>query len=69
MAYILGSDGAISVIDPKTRRIRDVIRAEEGATRIRFAPGGRYAFIVNTPKDLMRAEQYYASHPELRPTA
>jgi DNA-binding beta-propeller fold protein YncE len=54
MAYVLGSDGAISVIDPKTRRIRDVIHAEEGATRIRFAPGGRYAFIVNTPKDLVQ---------------
>jgi NDP-sugar pyrophosphorylase family protein len=24
---------------------------------------------VNTPKDLMRAEEYYASHPELRPGA
>ena len=23
---------------------------------------------VNTPKDLQRAEQYYADHPELRPT-
>jgi NDP-sugar pyrophosphorylase family protein len=23
---------------------------------------------VNTPKDLQRAEEHYASHPELRPT-
>jgi len=49
----------------------------EQSTFPELAQEGRlYAFrheglwiTVNTPKDLMRAEQYYASHPELRPTA
>jgi DNA-binding beta-propeller fold protein YncE len=54
MAYVLGDDGRITIIDPKTRRIRAMVQAEAGATRIRFAPGGRYAFIVNTPKDLIQ---------------
>jgi len=54
MAYALGKDGKIAVIDPKTRKVRDTIQAEAGATRIRFAPGGRYGFIVNTPKDLIQ---------------
>jgi DNA-binding beta-propeller fold protein YncE len=54
MAYVLGRDGAITVIDPKTRNVRGTIQAEAGATRIRFAPGGRYGFIVNTPKDLIQ---------------
>jgi len=54
MAYVLGADGGISVVDPKTHRVRDVIPAEEGASRIRFAPDGRYAFIVNTERDLIQ---------------
>jgi DNA-binding beta-propeller fold protein YncE len=54
MAYVLGADGGISVIDPKTHRLRDVIAAEAGASRIRFAPDGRYAFIVNTGRDLIQ---------------
>ena len=49
----------------------------EQSTFPELAQEGRlYAFrheglwiTVNTPKDLMRAEQFYASHPELRPTA
>jgi len=54
MAYVLGNDGKIAIIDPKGRRIRATVQAEAGATRIRFTPDGRYAFIVNTPKDLIQ---------------
>jgi len=54
MAYVLSEDGKMAVIDPKARNVRGIVQAEAGATRIRFAPGGRYAFIVNTPKDLIQ---------------
>lgn len=40
--------GSIAVIDPKGEVLTQ-IKTKPGARAIRFAPGGRYGFIVNTP--------------------
>ncbi|HUP60945.1 MAG TPA: cytochrome D1 domain-containing protein [Thermoanaerobaculia bacterium] len=53
LAYVASEDGVITGIDPKKRRAVVQITTEAGLERIRFAPGGRYAFTLNPSRDLM----------------
>lgn len=45
--------GQISVIDPRTQAVATSIPSTAGITRLRFAPGGRYGFIVNPGNDYL----------------
>lgn len=49
-AVAVSGDGAITFIDPARHRGR-TIRTQPGIDRIRFAPGGRFAFIPNRNRD------------------
>lgn len=53
LAYIASSDGTISALDPKRRKLVATIQTEEGLERIRFAPGGRHGFTLNPAKNLL----------------
>jgi YVTN family beta-propeller protein len=51
-AYVVsGTDGKIVAIDPRRAEPRARFASEPGLNRIRFAPGGRLAFITNPAKD------------------
>jgi DNA-binding beta-propeller fold protein YncE len=45
--------GQVSVVDPQKQALVASIPATVGITRLRFAPGGRYAFIVNPSNDYL----------------
>ncbi|MEA2560030.1 MAG: hypothetical protein QOH06_1534 [Acidobacteriota bacterium] len=49
--YVSSADGTLSALDPKNAEPRARLTAEPGLGRIRFAPGGRLAFVVNTERD------------------
>jgi DNA-binding beta-propeller fold protein YncE len=49
--YVSSADGTLSAIDPKSAEPRANLKAEPGLGRIRFAPGGRLAFVVNSDRD------------------
>jgi len=49
--YVSSADGALSAVDPENDKPRASLTAEPGLGRIRFAPGGRLAFVVNTQHD------------------
>jgi DNA-binding beta-propeller fold protein YncE len=54
MAYVSGEgDGNIAVIDPARLRKIANIQTAPGITQMRFAPGGRYGFVVHPSKDLV----------------
>jgi YVTN family beta-propeller protein len=53
LAYVASEDGVITAIDPKKRKAVAHITTEAGLERIRFAPGGRYAFTLNPSNDLL----------------
>jgi YVTN family beta-propeller protein len=53
-AYVAGSEGRITAIDPKRRKAIASFDAKPGLTAIRIAPGGRFAFIVNPVKDVVQ---------------
>jgi YVTN family beta-propeller protein len=53
LAYVASEDGAITIIDPRKRRAVAHVMTEAGLERIRFAPGGRYAFTLNPSHDLL----------------
>lgn len=42
------SDGNVTVIDGQSRQIIARMKTKPGARSIRFAPGGRYGFVLNT---------------------
>jgi YVTN family beta-propeller protein len=50
-AYVVSADGAITALDGEKAEPRARIAAEPGLGRIRFAPGGRLAFIVHPERD------------------
>jgi YVTN family beta-propeller protein len=50
-AWVSALDGTISAIDPASPEPRARIQAEPGLGQIRFAPGGRLAFVVNPGKN------------------
>jgi YVTN family beta-propeller protein len=50
MAYVSAGDGTITVVDGVRRRVVSQIKAEPGLSQIRFAPGGRWGFVVNSAK-------------------
>ncbi|HEX2059657.1 MAG TPA: cytochrome D1, partial [Thermoanaerobaculia bacterium] len=50
---VSASDGNIYAVDPKRAAPRAKETAEEGVSRIRFAPGGRLAFITNPKQDVV----------------
>lgn len=51
-AYVIDeTDGTITVIDGTSLSISRVIREEPGVVTIRFAPGGRWGFILNRRTD------------------
>jgi YVTN family beta-propeller protein len=53
LAYVASEDGVITAIDPRKRAAVMRITTEAGLERIRFAPGGRYAFTLNPSHDLL----------------
>ncbi|HXH41184.1 MAG TPA: hypothetical protein VNN08_21335 [Thermoanaerobaculia bacterium] len=53
LAYVASEDGVITAIDPRKRKAVASIPTEAGLERIRFAPGGRYAFTLNPSHDLL----------------
>jgi YVTN family beta-propeller protein len=53
LAYVASEDGVITAVDPRKRKAVAHIATEAGLERIRFAPGGRYAFTLNPTHDLL----------------
>ena len=53
MAYVTHADGGITVVDPNNQEIVARITADAGLGQIKFAPGGRLGFVVNTERDLV----------------
>ena len=53
MAYVVDQSGAILVADPARPEPIARIPVEAGVERIQFAPGGRFAFVVNPGKNLV----------------
>ena len=49
--YVSSADGTLSAVDPESSEPRARLKAEPGLGRIRFAPGGRLAFVVNPERD------------------
>lgn len=49
--YVSSADGALTAVDPESAEPRARLTAEPGLGRIRFAPGGRLAFVVNPERD------------------
>ena len=47
------TDGSIAVIDEQSQRLLKSMQAKPGLRAIRFAPGGRYGFTVNTKENLV----------------
>jgi YVTN family beta-propeller protein len=54
-AIYVGSEteGTITVIDEQSQQVLTSIKAKPGLRSIRFAPGGRYGFAVNTKENLV----------------
>jgi YVTN family beta-propeller protein len=50
-AYVSSADGTLAAVDGKSPRPLARIQGEPGLGRIRFAPGGRLAFVVNPDRD------------------
>ena len=50
-AYVTQKSGTIAVIDGTERRIAKVIPSKAGLGQIRFAPGGRWGFVLNPDQD------------------
>jgi DNA-binding beta-propeller fold protein YncE len=50
-AYVTQKSGTIVVIDGTQRRIAKVIPSKAGLGQIRFAPGGRWGFVLNPDQD------------------
>lgn len=49
--YVSSADGTLTAVDPESAEPRATIKKEPGLGRIRFAPGGRLAFVVNPERD------------------
>ena len=50
-AYVSSADGILAAVDGKSPQPLARIQGEPGLGRIRFAPGGRLAFVVNPDRD------------------
>ena len=50
-AYVTQKSGTIVVIDGTQRRIAKMIPSKAGLGQIRFAPGGRWGFVLNPDED------------------
>jgi YVTN family beta-propeller protein len=46
--YVASDAGMITVLDEQTQQIQARLQAKPGLSSLRFAPGGRYGFAVNT---------------------
>ena len=46
-------DGTVTVIEQQNHRVPARMQAQPGARSIRFAPGGRYGFVINTKESLV----------------
>jgi YVTN family beta-propeller protein len=51
LAYVACDDGSVLAISGEGRRVSARINAEPGLAQVRFAPGERFAFVVNTAKN------------------
>lgn len=47
------SDGTVTVIEQQTQQVLARMKTKPGARSIRFAPGGRYGFVLNTKQSLV----------------
>jgi len=53
-AYVVSSgDGTVTVIDTEHDTVSATLKAEPGLGEIRFAPGGRFGFLLNPQRDLI----------------
>ena len=48
-----GDDGMVTVIDQQTHQVLARMKTKPGARSVRFAPGGRYGFVLNTKQSLV----------------
>ena len=46
-------DGTVTVIEQQNHRVAARMQTKPGARSIRFAPGGRYGFVINTKESLV----------------
>ncbi len=53
LAYVASADGSITAIEPRAGKSVATVKTDAGVERIRFAPGGRYGFVLNPSKDLL----------------
>ncbi len=53
MAYVSSGDGSVTVVDGARHEVVARIKAEPGIGQIRFAPGGRFGFLVNPSRDVV----------------
>src|SRR5215510_11607949 len=47
-AIYVTSEGSVTVIDEQNQQVIAQMKIKPGARSIRFAPGGRYGFVLNT---------------------
>ena len=47
------NDGTVTVIDEQSQQVLTKMKAKPGLRSVRFAPGGRYGFAVNTKENLV----------------
>lgn len=53
VAYVTHADGVITVVSAERRRVIGRLEAETGLGQIKFAPDGRFAFVVNPLENLI----------------
>ncbi len=54
MAYVAGSDGKITVIDPKRQKVIATTAARPGLAQVRIEPAGRFAFLPHPGEDIVQ---------------
>jgi hypothetical protein len=50
-AYVTHKNGTIGVIDGAQEKVDNVVQSKSGLGQIRFAPGGRWGFVLNPEKN------------------
>ncbi|HEY0142190.1 MAG TPA: hypothetical protein VGF48_14935 [Thermoanaerobaculia bacterium] len=51
--FAIDTNGAISIIDPRQRKVVRRIEAKAGLNSIQFAPGGRWGFVTNAKENVV----------------
>lgn len=62
-AYVAdAADGAIVVVDARRHEVRERIPVGAGMTSVRFAPGDRFGFVVDPPRDTVHIFDAATNH-------